>query len=307
MSDTKDTLPGLREELDTIDTKLHDLIMERTKVTDRVGILKKNMPTKIRPGREAQILFRLMERHTGNFPKEGIAYIWRQIIVSTLQTEGPFSVAVLSTGINRASDSNQSGGDERGLWDLARDHFGANTPMSKHGTALAVVEAVHKKEATLGILPIMQHDDKKPWWRLLVNEKPDTPKIILRLPFIAGTEARRSKNEALVICPVPQEETGRDRSYLAIESDRVLSNREIDKASKETGIPLTFHQVWQDENFPEIRTYFVETQKFISPDGPQLEHLSETLGTGITRIVHLGGYATPLTQEDLAAASPNSE
>jgi chorismate mutase len=47
----------------------------------------------IRPSREAEVLYRLMERHKGPFPKQEIARIWRELIEATSSLEGPYSVA----------------------------------------------------------------------------------------------------------------------------------------------------------------------------------------------------------------------
>ena len=94
MTTDKDDLQSLRQEIDDIDDSIHDLIMARTRVVERVRKAKRGDKIKIRPAREAEILYRLLARHKGPFPKQELAGIWRDMIVATLRFEGPFSVAV---------------------------------------------------------------------------------------------------------------------------------------------------------------------------------------------------------------------
>jgi chorismate mutase len=62
------SLDALRREIDAIDESLHDLIMRRTTVVEQVRDLKRGHKVKIRPAREAEILYRLASRHQGPFP-----------------------------------------------------------------------------------------------------------------------------------------------------------------------------------------------------------------------------------------------
>ena len=94
MTTDEDKLRALRREIDAIDDSLHDLIIERTRVVERVREAKKGDKIKIRPAREAEILYRLMARHSGTFPKRELSRMWREMIVATLRFEGPFSVSV---------------------------------------------------------------------------------------------------------------------------------------------------------------------------------------------------------------------
>ncbi len=78
MKTDNDKLLALRREIDAIDDSLHDLIMERTKIVERVRDAKSKDKIKIKPAREAEILYRLMARHTGKFPKQELARMWRE-------------------------------------------------------------------------------------------------------------------------------------------------------------------------------------------------------------------------------------
>ena len=287
MTDDKNTLSVLRDEIDSIDRNLHELIMRRTKIVEGVRAAKEVTKVMIRPSREAQILYRLAAEHKGGFPKRELARIWRELIVATLKFEGPFSVAVFEPE------------EDSGYWDLARDQYGTFTELVRHGSARAVVEAVREQDATLGILPFPHRGQNELWWRFLVSEAPETPKVIARLPFIPNSNIRNRSLEALVICPIEQEETGRDRTFLAVETENDIGHPAIENAVSQAGFSAAFHQLWHDPNRPPGWTYLVEVFGFVATDGQQMIRLRDALGTRVTRIIHLGGYATPLNEQDL--------
>jgi len=288
MTTDEDKLRALRREIDAIDDSLHDLIIERTRVVERVREAKKGDKIKIRPAREAEILYRLMARHSGAFPKRELSRMWREMIIATLRFEGPFSVSVFVSE------------DDVGYGDLARDQYGSFTPMTRHVSSRAVIEAVGSGEATVGILPMPRPDDSEHWWRLLVTEVPDSPRIIARLPFIAGDNSPGAKLDALVVGIVGQEETGRDRSFLAIEAEQDIGFTVIESALGQAGFSAAFNQTWHDPDRPAAWTYLVEIYGFIDPEGWQIQSLAGGLDERVVQFVHLGGYATPLGEAELA-------
>ena len=173
MCAAKTSLDGLRREIDEIDNALHDLLMRRTELAREIGAAKGDGGPYIRPGREAQVLRRLVARHRGIFPKPVLVRIWREIISAFAGLQGPLAVAVYAA--EGAPD----------LRTRARDHFGSLTPVTEHGSARSVVRAVTEGSATIGLLPVPESDDEDPWWRLLANDGKGTPRIIARVPFVS--------------------------------------------------------------------------------------------------------------------------
>ena len=289
MTDKKKILQGLRREIDGIDTSIHDLLIRRTGVVERVREAKKDEAVKIRPAREAEILYRLLDRHHGHFPKRELARVWREIIVATLSFEGPFSATYLE------------GDDGCGMGDLTRDQYGSFTPMTARTSARRVIDTVGAQDAVVGILPLPRPGDEDPWWRHLVAEDPDTPRIIARLPFISGGNQRGRELEALVICPVDQEPTGRDRSFIAIEADGEIGRAALQRALAAAAMPPLFSAplLFNAANGPWL--YLVEVDGLVSAG--RLESFTGVLGDSpeITprRVISLGGYAVPLAAADL--------
>lgn len=288
MTDKKKALMAVRKEIDAIDEQIQDLLIRRTKVVEKVRVIKDGEAVKIRPSREAEMMYRLTARHHGNFPKRELVRIWREIIVATLSFEGPFSVAVMDVA------------DEPGYGDMARDQYGSFTKMTRHSSGRAVVEAVRNQESSVGVLPWPSRDDPDPWWRYMVSGADSTPKIIARLPFVPGSNMRGSGIEAAVICPIEQEKTGRDRSLLAIETETEISARKIEDALNSAGVSAAFVQNWHDPNRLPGWTYLVETFGFVDPAGKQFPRFIDAIGKSAQRILHVGGYGTPLGERDVA-------
>lgn len=77
MTSSDATLQSLRRQIDRIDDQLHDLIMARAALVEQVAAAKPDSGVPLRPGREAEILRRLIARHAGRFPKGALVRIWR--------------------------------------------------------------------------------------------------------------------------------------------------------------------------------------------------------------------------------------
>ena len=72
-------LESLRKEIDSIDDQLLDLILKRTSIVDQVGVIKKNSLDVVDKKRESEVISRLLSLHKGNFSKDSIIRIWREI------------------------------------------------------------------------------------------------------------------------------------------------------------------------------------------------------------------------------------
>ncbi len=159
MPPARTPLDDLRREIDQIDDAIHDLLMRRAAVVERIGAAKGSpgQAVYLRPAREATILRRLMARHSGGFPAQVVVRMWREMITALTRIQGPFAVAVYAPE------------EKRGFWDIARDHYGSFVPMTAVNTAAAALRAVSDGTATVGVVPYPAEDDNDPWWRFLVS------------------------------------------------------------------------------------------------------------------------------------------
>ena len=166
------TLDDLRKEIDRIDEAMHQLLMERGEIIDRLIAVKRSQESgsAFRPAREAEMMRRLVKRHKGILPLDTAESIWRVIISTFTYVQAPFSVhADLSAGDALMRDS-------------ARFHFGFTVPFVPHMGAAAVVAAVSTSKGDLGLVPAFAVPSAGAWWSAL--EFDAAPKIIARLPFV---------------------------------------------------------------------------------------------------------------------------
>lgn len=166
------TLADIRREIDRLDEGMHRLLMERGEVIDTLIEVKKTQASgsAFRPGREAEMMKRLAERHHGSLPFDVAESIWRVIIATFTYVQAPYSV-----------HADIAGGDAP-MRDSARFHFGFTVPLLAHDGAGAVIDAVEQSAGDLGMFPVETGRSEGVWWKRLV--RPDAPKIIARLPFV---------------------------------------------------------------------------------------------------------------------------
>lgn len=286
MAPKKLTLKDLRSEIDRIDDSIHDLLMERAQVVEKVREVKDENQPKYRPGREAEIFYRLSARHKGAYSKKAILKMWRELISGTLMLEGPFFVAV------QAPNGND------GYMDLARDHFGAFAPIIRHQTAVSVIEDVTKGNATVGVLPFPAGDTEDVWCRYLANGDEDRPMIVCRLPFFGRSNARGAQLDALVISNATPTVTGRDKTLFAFPVTGQISNARIKSAFTESGLETGMLLNWPMLG-GEYKLFIAEVNGFIAGDDNHLEGVLERLEGHTDHLVWLGAYATPLSDEEL--------
>src|SRR5919197_1735389 len=166
------SLQELRNEIDAIDEQVHRLLMARGDIIDRLIQVKQTQEvgSAFRPAPEAEMMRRLVDRHTGILPLDTAESIWRVIISTFTYVQAPFSLhADLSAG-------------DAAMRDSARFHFGFTVPFLPHMGAAGVVAAVSDSKGDLGLVPAFAVAGAGAWWNAL--EFDTAPKVIARLPFV---------------------------------------------------------------------------------------------------------------------------
>lgn len=290
MTATDDELESLRDEIDAIDDALHDLIMKRVQVTGRIGEIKLAAGggrSFFRPGREALVLRRLLARHRGSFPSGALVRVWREIMGATLGLQGPFVVAVFMPE------------DQGAYMRLARDHFGTEAPMTSFARTGQVFAALREGAATVGILPWPHESHSDPWWRHLIAKDETPPRIVAGLPFIGGARDRGDAVRALVVARHPAEPTGRDRSFLAVETKAGVSRPRLLEALGAllpSPVPVA---VLRGGGVDGGDLHLVEVEGLFAADDPRLSGLARKGQRTILAAMALGGYAEPVSAADL--------
>ncbi|MGE4481007.1 chorismate mutase [Acidocella sp.] len=214
LSTSATRLAELRAELDAIDDRIHDLLMQRAQVVENVASEGGKTGTKIRPGREAIILRRLLARHRGPWPAQAIVRIWREMFGAALIIEGGQTMAVCDG----------EGGEVRLA--LAREHFGPLTPVRRHhNPAQTLADLTREGGAQLAILPPLGEGDDAHggWWPMLAANGPLRLYVIAKIPFWTRRAEGLPPGEAYVAASVPPDASGADRGLIILSFNAELS------------------------------------------------------------------------------------
>jgi chorismate mutase/prephenate dehydratase len=280
MPATPSDLAELRRRLDEIDDKLHDLLIERVEIISMVAASKRDRRlAAFQPAREAEIIRRLVGRHHGDFPVATLVRMWREMLAATVRLQSPFAVAVFAPT------------EAQGFWDLARDHYGSSTPMSAYRSIGQVIRAVSEGQAAIGVLPMPQQGEADPWWRQLISKDESAPRVVARLPFGARGNARNDGADALAIGRGMQQETGADRTLLAMESTADISRGRIFRILSSLGLNCTFFASCEHAGGA---VNLIEIDGFVRISDPRLDSFRAQLGDALHRLLPFGGYALPL-------------
>jgi chorismate mutase len=199
MADSKSAPPlsleDVRARIDAVDAELLRLIDERSALARQVAAAKAAAGDSdrfgMRPGRETQVLRKLLAaRRTAARPSL-VVRIWRELMADSLSLQGPFQVTVWG------------GRDPGRTMELARMRFGAAPQMrqaSKPEEALAAARS-------LGGVAVAALTSDSAWWgRLLAEPK---LKVFTTLPCLAAW----GPLTALGVAEVEIEPTGDDRTF----------------------------------------------------------------------------------------------
>ncbi len=286
MSSDEKSLAALRLKIDDIDTQIHDLLMQRTKITGKIGAAKGPDSAFMRPGREATVLRRLIGRHRGPLPKALIVRIWRELFAAATSVQSALSVAVYAPE------------GSFGYRNLARDHYGWRTPITAYRSAAQVLEAVTEGTVTVGVLPNPQGQALEPWWRNLARDDQTVPRILARLPFAPVDPPASDSPVALAVGLARPEETGFDRGFIVLESGKVVSRSHVKEMLVKAELTVLDIQVSDEGGGRAL--LLVEIEGFVAEDDPRLERLIKLSEGTFDRARPIGAFAVPLSLEDLS-------
>lgn len=292
MVEARQNLNDLRETIDQIDAEMHDLIMRRVALVGQIAAAKggaQDAPY-FRPGREAQVIRRLVRRHQGDLPPAVVVRLWRELISAFVAMQGPLALAVLVRE------------EDPALANLARDHFGSLTPLASFGSEQGVMRAISDGRATVGILPLPEDGMRDPWWRYLASGGEGRPRIIARLPFF-HSGGRGEQTEALAVSLSPAEASGEDHSYIVVETHEALSRGALLRSLESIGMVSIDMLMWNDG--ADRQLYLVEIEGFCADDDPRLAALGDQEGS-VDQARSVGCFALPLDRIGISLAiKPN--
>ena len=271
--DPEQPLAALRAELDALDDALHDTLMRRAEVVSRIAALRIKGGTPLRPGREAAILRRLLARHGGGLPRQGIVRIWRELFAATTAMQRPLTVAVPE-------------GDAAAL---AREQFGALLALRVLRAPADVLREVGSGAAAAAVLPmpgdvaVGDAADGRDWWTALVDQEEAAHRVhvVARLPFWAPRPEGTPRGQALVAAAIPPDPSGQDRTLLALRLPRT-GNRGAEEVLASAGLGALILARCEAAGLA-----LADVEGFVAEDDPRLAAIDP-------RPAVLGVYAVPV-------------
>ena len=269
-------LLALRAELDRVDDAIHDLLMERGRIVERVGMLGAKGRVPLRPGREADIIRRLVARHTGALPARVLARIWRELLAATTAMQGSYVIAVCETD------------PDGGFVTCAREHFGALTRLHTHRTAAQAIGDVSAGRAIAAVLPIPAEDEPQAaaWWTALLHHDEPRIHVVARLPFWASRPDGASRTQALVVSAAAPDASQHDRSLVGLELSSETSRARLVSLLQAAGLPVL--QILLRRG--QVVHALVELDGLLQESDIRLTALPGLLRPPVV----LGGYAVPI-------------
>jgi chorismate mutase / prephenate dehydratase len=290
MSRKTNNLDKLRNQIDDIDNKMLDLLMQRTDVVEQIGEAKRQDSAAVdlsgslnmRPAREARLMRRLLERHDGRLPEIVVARIWREMISAFTMRQGPLKVAVCAPEKSVA------------YWDLSRMQFGSATPMTLHRSHGVVLRAVSAGDGTVGILPLPQDGEVDAWWTHLAVDAENAPRIIARLPFVQDRTAWFEGMGAMAIAPIDHEDSDHDISMIVIAADPQISRARLHREMQAAGfVGRIIAAVGKGGDHAEW-LHLVEVDGYLASDDKRLTAFVKACAGDVERVIRIGGYAVPV-------------
>ncbi len=274
----------LRAEIDRIDDRLVDLLVERIAVVRRIAAAKGDRERgglALRPAREAAILRRLVGRAGGRLPAATLVRMWRELLATTTRLQTPLSIAVWAPP------------EAAGVWDVARDQFGSATPAERASSAVAALDRASRGTARIAVLPMPE--EGRDWWPALLEPSWRRLAVIARLPFVEG-----SGPAAIALAPLEPEPSRDDLSLLVLEVEPGVERTLLAEPLERAGLAPSWHgRVRADGR----HLHLVEVRGFHGLHEPFPTALFGALGDQVRRTTVLGAYPRPITADGLSPAA----
>lgn len=271
-------LEDVRAELDRIDTTIHDLLMQRAGIVAD-GITAAKTGLALRPGREAQIIRRLLARHTGPLAPHTMVRLWRELMAGTTSLQGRHVIAVCDTD------------PQARFTQCAREHFGALTPLHVHPSPAQAIREVSAGTASVAVVPMPSETEgpREAWWTALMQKDEPRIHVIGRLPFWAKRPDGAPRVQALVVAASPPDPSDDDRSLIGLELAADISRARLTSLLTAAGLVLGSVTLRRDPGAPAALAV-IDVAGLLTDDDPRLRALHPAL----RRPVVLGAYAVPV-------------
>jgi chorismate mutase len=278
-------LVSLRAEIDRIDDALHGLLMERAQIVARLARQGAKGQVPLRPGREANIIRRLLRQHSGPLPRSALARIWRELLAATTAMQG------LAQGGHRITVCETDPGNA--YVQCAREHFGALTPLRVHRSPAQAIGEVSAGAATVAVLPMPAEEEASAvaWWTALLHRDEPRIHVVARLPFWSPRPEGSPQVQALVVAAIAPDASSQDRSFIGIELPLAVSRARLSASLTAAGFTIVGTLMRRGT---QIAHALIEVEGLVADGDPRLARITDADRPPVV----LGGYAVPVGRDE---------
>ncbi len=282
-------LEEIRKRIDSLDNNIHDLLMERADLIDKISAAKKKAGVQIvQPAREAKMIRRLLSRHQGALPKEAVVGIWRELVGA---------VCMMQTGLRYAVFAPPQSPEYA---DMARDYFGSVLPMSRTETVDSAISMLRKNMVNFAVLPWPEMVEESDWWACMIDDNCYDLNILVSLPYCSNISDGHIGKALVVAKDMKFSSSDYDNSFIGIETSSDFSRSGIMEKIQQCGLtPVSIYAT--DGKNKETRKFMVEIEGHIESEDKKIEMIKSVLKTkeneNILKVRSLGGYPIPPSYE----------
>ena len=260
ISKPENPLQNIRNKIDIIDNKIHDLLIERAEIVEKVVEEKRKYKEAnlvvYRPSREHEILVRIIQRHKGNLPEKSLINIWRNLISSYINMQAELTLNFSST-----------------LDKIVNNHFGGDIKKEKTTTAIEAMKKLNENKVNITVLPYPNtHND---WWakfksfeNIFVIGSISENYIGVPQALILGKQnfEYADKNIVLSLLEIQSKDQKRYNSLLLFEDYSIVAEKNI--GNGKSVIIFATKAISREEIEGKIKS--IKNNKFNLQDSPEI-------------------------------------
>ena len=259
-SKPENPLQNIRNKIDSIDNKIHDLLIERAEIVEKVVEEKRKYKEAnlvvYRPSREHEILIRIIQRHKGNLPEKSLINIWRNLISSYINMQAELTLNFSST-----------------LDKIVNNHFGGDIKKEKTATAIEAMKKLNENKVNITVLPYPNaHND---WWakfkrfeNIFVIGSISENYIGVPQALILGKQnfEYADKNIVLALLEIQSKDLKKSSSLLLLENYSIVAEKNIENGR--SVIIFATKAISREEIEGKIKS--IKKNKFNLQDSPEI-------------------------------------
>jgi chorismate mutase-like protein len=260
ISKPENPLQNIRNKIDIIDNKIHDLLIERAEIVEKVVEEKRKYKEAnlvvYRPSREHEILVRIIQRHKGNLPEKSLINIWRNLISSYINMQAELTLNFSST-----------------LDKIVNNHFGRDIKKEKTTTAIEALKKLNENKVNITVLPYPNtHND---WWakfksfeNIFVIGSISENYIGVPQALILGKQnfEYADKNIVLALLEIQSKDLKKSSSLLLLENYSIVAEKNIENGR--SVIIFATKAISREEIEGKIKS--IKNNKFNLQDSPEI-------------------------------------